>query len=287
MKKAPKQYLLWLVESLVVWVQHRLSRIHILNGRPQLALYAFDHVGTRVAAHGRYEDDEITALLEFLADNSLIAGDCIDAGANVGNHTLAFAGHYRSVHAFEPGARPFALLSVNGGSYPNIVVNRVGLSSNSRTAILVSRSENIGEGRIADDHTAEEVGQLVSLVAVDDYVAQHGLQIGLLKIDVEGHELMVLEGALTVLNEHAPVVALEEVPSNDSGSECIRLLRSQGYSRFYEIVKSPSLGFKPLTMLACLFMGQTCQVRLVGAFTRKYYPMIVAVSDKSTIGVRK
>lgn len=286
MKKSRKQYLQWLIASHVVWVQHRLNRIHMKSGRPQLALYAFDHVGTRVCAHGRYEDDELKALLEFLADNSLIEGDCIDAGANVGNHSVAFAGHYRSVHAFEPGSRPFALLSVNAGNFPNIVANRLGLSSNSRTANLVSDAENIGEGRIVDHHAAEEIGQLVSLVTVDDYVAQHGLRAGLLKIDVEGHELMVLTGARTVLKEEAPVVAFEQSPSDidDDGGECIRLLKLQGYRRFYEIVKSPNLGFKPLTMLACLFIGQTYRMRPIKAFKRKYYPMIVAVSDKLRMG---
>lgn len=41
---------------------------------------------------------------------------------------------------------------------------------------------------------------------------------------------MVLGGALTVLKEHAPVVAFEQSPSDidDAGGECIRLLESQG-----------------------------------------------------------
>jgi hypothetical protein len=104
----------------------------------------------------------------------------IDAGANIGYMTsimAAKAGSYGRVIAFEPHPHPFSILQGNVGrgqkfTSGRVTVHRVALSNRSDIPIEVSR--------------------------LDHYVTNRNV-IGLLKVDVEGHELQVFQGSETLL----------------------------------------------------------------------------------------
>jgi hypothetical protein len=59
-----------------------------------------------------------------------------------------------------------------------------------------------------------------------------GEEVGLIKIDVEGHELEVVEGLKQVLVEQSPIVLFES-NSAHKGNAVIDRLRGYGYRRFY------------------------------------------------------
>jgi hypothetical protein len=47
---------------------------------------------------------------------------------------------------------------------------------------------------------------------VDHVVAASGARVQLIKMDVDGHELEVLQGARTVLEQHRPTIVMELAP---------------------------------------------------------------------------
>ena len=66
---------------------------------------------------------------------------------------------------------------------------------------------------------------------MDEYVAVH-LKPTFLKIDVEGAEKMVLEGAKKFLRNNAPVISMEvwrKDKNGDISMEAVKLLRELGY----------------------------------------------------------
>ena len=141
-----------------------------------------------------------------------------DVGANKGEWTanlLSVAPGVTCIHAFEPFRQSYDALSSR--SFPKLVsLHRFGLSSRSGKAEIFSF-----EGRSAlnslhnrsglengwDIHPSSTTYE-VDLQTIDEFRAEHGIaEVDFLKIDTEGHEVAVLEGAKSTLRENAVKIA--------------------------------------------------------------------------------
>ena len=83
----------------LAWLKKR-GQLH-LQTRDQLACLTFDYISAHINIYGRFEDPLLDWLEKNLAD-FLHDKAVVDIGANIGNHSLAFAKFAREVHAFEP-----------------------------------------------------------------------------------------------------------------------------------------------------------------------------------------
>lgn len=138
---------------------------------------------------------------------SFARGDFIDAGANIGYYSLYLSPRVRRVFAFEPDPRCFAALSANAAAGGNIVHIPKALSSRSGSARL-DVSADAAVSALSDDG-----GMAVETITVDDFVASlSSPDIGAIKIDVEGHDLEVLQGARQTLTQYQPLVLAEITP---------------------------------------------------------------------------
>lgn len=65
-------------------------------------------------------------------------------------------------------------------------------------------------------------------------------RLGLIKLDVEGAELLALKGLTETLKEHTPAVVFEchSALGDNGGLEIFKFLRSHGYSQFFELQSS-------------------------------------------------
>ena len=131
---------------------------------------------------------------------------CIDAGA----HTGAFIDQLRScldqpvVHAFEPAPEPFSRLRSRHATTPGVHLVAAGLSDQPGTLdfhIFDNQTLNSflplaagAQSALGGVHHVAEMR--VPVLRLDDYAAEHGLgEIALLKIDTQGFELRILQGA--------------------------------------------------------------------------------------------
>ncbi|MEL7311924.1 MAG: FkbM family methyltransferase [Pseudomonadota bacterium] len=160
-----------------------------------------DVVGRHIYKYGQHEP----ALTEWLRGNvNPIDGDLlIDIGANIGWYALLFEllarGTTAEVHAFEPAPDNVALLrhnlEINGAQH--VTLHEVGLSDNADGAALHLFSDtNRGRHSLLpiNDHKSVDI----RTARLDDLL--QGLQlddrpIRVLKIDIEGFELIALRGA--------------------------------------------------------------------------------------------
>jgi FkbM family methyltransferase len=138
-----------------------------------------------------------------------------DVGANIGTYSgkLLELGNRLAVHCFEPIPGTFQVLqqrlsSPSGQS--SVHLNNIGLSDHQATATMYLCHETAGTNSLYERKSSPRLLQMqtanqpqpVSLITLDDYVVEHCIpSIDLLKIDVEGHELSVLQGAATLLRE--------------------------------------------------------------------------------------
>ncbi len=80
-------------------------RAELINRFPQVACFAFDHISTEITVRGRFERPALEFFCSQLFNRMQNRRLCLDVGANIGNHSLAFADHFDRVLAFEPNPR--------------------------------------------------------------------------------------------------------------------------------------------------------------------------------------
>lgn len=175
------------------------------------------------------------------------AGDTVvDIGANIGYFTMLMAlavGPSGRVHAFEPVSENADLLerSVVENRYDDRVVThrmalgRVTGQAALATLTLEAGSQNSGGSFLAESAAVPSGHEMrtVSVSRLDDLV--FGDRVRLVKIDVEGAEPLVFEGAKRLLKRDAPwilseinAVQLRRV-SGVTPRELIHLMKSLGY----------------------------------------------------------
>lgn len=141
-------------------------------------------------------------LLPALANRDL---DSIDIGASGGIYTLALLPYSRRIISFEPrteGLRDLAEMT-RVLKLP-IQIEQVALSDREGNAELRMLVWDLGRSTIATENSLIDADGsptqtiLVKKKALDSYCLT---KVGFIKIDVEGHEEAVLEGATTTINK--------------------------------------------------------------------------------------
>lgn len=259
-----------------------------LGRYPQLACFAFDAITLSVHLDGRYERDELNFLAERIFPQLPRDSACLDIGANIGNHSLHFAGHFAKVIALEPHPRTYRLLSLNAELADNVVTLQVGASSEPATIEVVENSSNMGASSIHHDSGTPGCRVAFPLARVDDLPEIQGCErIAFIKIDVEGHEAEALRGAAATIARHRPLIAIEVLASElrDGDSEALGVLRGLGYQHFYEIGEGgwaanlPRRAVKILRALGGLLSGRRLsrkkRLKAVARFEPRNYPMVI------------
>jgi FkbM family methyltransferase len=172
----------------------------------------------------------------------------IDVGANIGFMTAAALSAVRTANviAFEPHPKLFDRLSRNHELWvrdrPDISgrlrLEPCAVSDRSHVAKLYVSRDFAGNQGIAtlEDGCSESDAIAVNTVTLDDYLGIDK-KIGLMKIDIEGHELALLTGAAKVLESgNIRDILYEDHVGIDSGVS--RRLSDYGYRIFF-VAKLP------------------------------------------------
>jgi FkbM family methyltransferase len=173
----------------------------------------------RFVSLGCLQDQYEIAETRFLR-GVLKPGDVfIDVGANVGWYTMLAStviGESGHVHAFEP-RRPIVdylqRTAALNGLEKLISIYPIGLSNEvkSETLMWSAGSSNGGGASFArDDISMDMVYQAIEVQSLDSLNLGH---VDVIKIDVEGAEPLVAEGAKATIESYRPIILTEVLPS--------------------------------------------------------------------------
>ena len=145
-----------------------------------------------------------TALFKSLVKKGMVV---VDVGANVGYYTLLAAhlvGDEGKVFAFEPDPYNFSLLckniEING--YRNVIPVREAIFSKSGKVKLFLDKNNLGGHSLSEANVDISGSITIEATSLDDYFKNIDGKIDVVKMDVQGLEMDVLEGMTNTINQN-------------------------------------------------------------------------------------
>ena len=158
----------------------------------------------------------------------------LDAGANIGLHTVKFAklANEGKVIAFEPQPFIYNVLTVNilcNGVTDIVEQHKLGLSNkvkNQKMTLLSKQffSEdciNYGGRGIADEGEEE-----VKTTTIDSLSLN---KLDFIKMDIQGSELNAIKGGINTITKNKPIIFLENYKTKESDIETLKILKDIGY----------------------------------------------------------
>jgi FkbM family methyltransferase len=220
----------------------------------QLLVFANEDVGRQVYFFQRYEEEESAHFRKNVRETDI----CFDVGANVGYYTLLFSNAAKrgTVYSFEPVPLNYQMLTTN------LVLNNVHNVNPRPWAVGTTKKEvSFVITRDAAYSSLMETGRKpvverirVPMTGLDEYCqSEHISRIDVLKVDVEGAEEQVIEGASRLLRDYPPRLIMLEL------YEPMLCVLGSGIERV--LARMRGFGYSPHTC---------CEGRIV-PFTKEHY----------------
>ena len=172
---------------------------------------------------------------------------CVDVGANVGSYAQALLEATQAkVYSFEPLSQPFKSLSAVGKLYPErlMAINH-GVGAKDEVLIIHFSDEATAHASFSEEvknvsYVRNEKSQEIDVVSLDSYFTKYPVdQIDFIKIDTEGFEYEVLQGAQLLISQYQPKLIQIEYNWH-------QLFKGQTLFAFSNLLR----GYTPFQMLA-------------------------------------
>ena len=182
----------------------------------------------------RYGIDKLTTL------DSVRNKHIIDAGGYVGDTALLFSSYTdKSIHVFEASPSNMDIIreTIRLNQLENIVPVSKALGENSGTATF-----SLGE-RNSCNSLVERPGYNypnhieVPVITLDDYVRENNLEVGLIKVDIEGGEQLLLKGAVETIRTQHPILLISIYHSANDFFEIKPMIKKMCDKYTFRIIK--------------------------------------------------
>ncbi len=196
-------------------------------------------IGKKLFESGQFEEDEIRFFAKLLGNRE--APVVLDIGANIGLHSIRWAAACPTLrsYAFEPSRETLTMLRnnvVQSGHAPRIEVIPMAVADRQGAGNFFHCVDD-AYSSLRDTHRKQvETSYQVDITTIDSFVSGRRLsKIDLVKIDVEGLELEVLNGAIETLRRLRPHLFVEifaGTHSNPDPEGTINRVRLLGYEPY-------------------------------------------------------
>ena len=195
----------------------------------------------------RYGIDKLTTL------DSVRNKHIIDAGGYVGDTALLFSSYTdKNIHVFEASPSNMDIIreTIRLNHLDNIVPVSKALGEKSGTATF-----SLGE-RNSCNSLVERPGYNypdhieVPVVTLDDYVRENNIEVGLIKVDIEGGEQMLLRGAVETIRTQHPILLISIYHSANDFFEIKPMIEKMCGKYTFRIVKpaNPAIALETILL---------------------------------------
>tara|TARA_B100000212_G_scaffold340019_1_gene319646 strand:- start:1011 stop:1766 length:756 start_codon:yes stop_codon:yes gene_type:complete len=192
----------------------------------------------------RNDEQEINLVKKFIKSGT----DSIDVGVYRGVYSYEMSKYSEKVHSFEPNPIIFKYINKNLKKFiKNIHLYNFALSNQNKTINLKIPIRNsnsnkeifeeyyeMGKATIHNENNFENYENFeIQTKKIDEFSFDN--KISFIKIDVEGHELEVIEGAKNTIKRDKPVllVEIEKQYTKKEVAESINFINSLGYKSYF------------------------------------------------------
>jgi FkbM family methyltransferase len=189
------------------------------------------YLGQAMMAYGEYGEQESEVLNQFVLPDSVV----IEVGAHVGTHTVALARRVGSgmVIAIEPQPEMFHLLCANIAlNVPATALPMMVGAGRMASLMTVPAVDYTTEGNFGGVTLTTGGPTQIQVVRLDDLTFPG--DVSLIKIDVEGMEVDVIEGAADLIAKHRPILYVENDRA-DKSAALINAIRAKGYQLWWHL----------------------------------------------------
>ena len=187
-------------------------------------LFAGPYIGKCFDLYGQYSESEVAMMRTFLREGSTV----IDVGANIGDLTLPLSrivGDSGRVYAIESRPDTFNVLCANLAL--NSILNTKPINA------FIATSDQVDTG-------SKEWGQFayVSEIWETRFLPLDALELkacDLIKVDVDGKELEVLESGAMQIEKHRPVLYFENDVRESSPALLSFVMDELGYDLYWHV----------------------------------------------------
>jgi len=189
-------------------------------------------IGRSLETYGEWSEPCIALLLKCLS----LGDTVLDVGANIGTFTVPFAkevGETGNVHGFEPQRSAYQFLCANLAlnEIQNATVHNAGVGNSNGSIDVPVLDPGVPQNFGALSLSATSEGDPVRLITVDSLMLE---ACRLIKIDVEGMEGNVLDGAANTIRRLQPLMFVEN-NSIDGAQSIIQKILDFDYQAWWVV----------------------------------------------------
>jgi FkbM family methyltransferase len=194
-----------------------------------------------------YNEAEVLKLIEKYSSMNYTF---FDVGANIGIHSLTAAATNSkiAVYSFEPEVNNYNsfLKNIILNEFDNIMPFRMGVGSTVNNVFLnINEGWNKGKHSMKINFSGSNKKVSIPIIQLDSFRNYVDSQYLLLKIDVEGFEKEVLDGATLLLNQVENVVIIielvTEINSAQTCNEIFSFLKHFNFDKVFKIENNKKL----------------------------------------------
>lgn len=183
-------------------------------------------------------DSELNIIASFLRSTGRNK-TFLDVGGHIGTMCLPLSMLYDKVHTFEPCDTNYQLLTHNilANDVNNVVAHNVAVSNNlGKVSVFRHYYHNSGCYAVKDDSEGS-----VDCITLDSLQIE---DVDFLKIDVQGKESQVIEGAIETIRKYKPFMMIEATDQEHEEEglkgfmvlkkDMVDILSAEGYNMYYD-----------------------------------------------------